>query len=625
MLDLLKRLARPPDLGDADANRVARTQHWVLSSAAVLSILLLVVVPIFRKPPIQSVVVYIGAAIFACSGFALLHAKRARAAGFVFSGGFWILGALALVLFGVSSGALILHLLAIIFAGFFWSAKGTNYFVVASVLWLGVVAYADTEGVLPERAVAPPYRLWISVSFCYALVAGIVQLAFKGIDDALEDARRSADEAGRSKAALEASLAEQRRSDDERLRLERELEEARRLEALGRLAGGVAHDFNNLLTVVLTNAAVLKRDGRSVADGTRLAEIEDAARRASTLTRQLLAVGGRQLRKTKVVRLTEVVRAFEPLLRRLLPANVELTFCFEDDVPPILADETQLEQVLVNLVANARDSMPDGGVLSVAVASLVVDDAASIEGLMGVGPGTYALLRVADTGTGMDEETRRSIFEPFFTTKPSGRGTGLGLATVHGIVTQSSGHVWVESEPGHGSQFIVIFPASAEEGVEPASAHDSTARVKSMGMGGVVLLVEDEASVRAVLHRALEDAGFDVRSVESAEAALEAHARMAQLDLLVTDVVMPGTPGTELALALRDERPELRVLLVSGYTADALAEGPPFAGAAFLHKPFSADTLVHALQRLLAEDHEGLAALGDTHRASQALGREDGG
>jgi signal transduction histidine kinase/CheY-like chemotaxis protein len=603
MVELLKRLGKPPDLGDADANRVARTQHWVLLGASLVSLLLLVAVPLFRAPPIQSVLVYVGAAAFACSGFALLHAKRPRAAGFVFSGGFWLLGAGALILFGASSGALILHLLAIIFAGFFWSARGTNYFVAASVVWLAIIAHAETRGLLPERAVTSPYRLWFSVSLSYALVALIVQLAFKGIDAALDDARRAADEARQSRVALLESLGEQRRSNDERLRLEQELQEARRLEALGRLAGGVAHDFNNLLMVVLANAEVLRRRGQSPADDERLAEIEDAGHRATTLTRQLLVIGRRQIRETRVVELAEVVRALEPLLRRLLPANVELLLRFDDDVPAIVADETQLEQVLVNLVANARDSMPDGGKLTISVAPLTVDHDSSEGASNGVGLGQYASLTVTDSGQGMDEETLRSIFEPFFTTKPTGRGTGLGLATVHGIVTQSSGHVWVESELGRGSRFVVVFPAS-EKAAEPAERRPAPVRAASPRLSGVALLVEDEPSVRAVLHRALEDAGFEVRSVGSAEAALEAHASMTDLDLLVTDVMMPGTRGTELAVTLRRERSNLPVLFVSGYATEALTQEPPMAGTALLHKPFCADTLTSALEGLLEPNRE---------------------
>jgi two-component system, cell cycle sensor histidine kinase and response regulator CckA len=371
----------------------------------------------------------------------------------------------------------------------------------------------------------------------------------------------------------------------EQRQLEQQLRHAQKLEAVGRLAGGVAHDFNNLLTAIdgYSELALL-RLGMDDPARDDIEEVQRAARRAADLTRQLLAFSRRQVLTATVVDLNEVVAGAERMLRRLIAADVELETRLAEDPTLVAADAGQLEQVITNLVLNARDAMPSGGRVLVETAR---DRDAS--------GAACVRLTVADTGAGMSEETKARIFEPFFTTKDVGKGTGLGLAMVHGIVAQSEGEVTVTSAPGEGARFDILLPAAAEP-TAPAAA----AEVEPVAGQGTLLLVEDDDAVREFSRRVLEGAGFRVVAAASGAEALELDAGLERLNLLVTDVVMPGLTGRELAETMRLRRTGLPVVLMSGYSRDAAALEELLAGGAtFLEKPFTSADLLAVVGRVL--------------------------
>lgn len=386
----------------------------------------------------------------------------------------------------------------------------------------------------------------------------------------------------------------------ERVRLEAALVDARRLESLGQLAGGVAHDFRNLLTVVLGNAQLLQETLASEPDRGVLVEILDAAERANGLTRQLLTFARKQTHAPRALDLDALLDELWTLLARAARQDIVLERR-RSSVPVVIeADPTQMEQVLVNLVVNARDAMPDGG-------SVVVEtrlDASAGRRQAAVGPsssptGRWVHLSVADTGTGMSKEVLTRIFEPFFTTKEVGAGTGLGLATVHGVVTQAGGHLEVESEEGRGTTFHLYLPeaSAASRVVTPL---ESPAVVPAT-VGLRVLVVDDEAMVRRVVVRALQRAHHEVLEAETSQAARELIEQDTPFDLLVTDVVMPGIGGVALAKLLRQKRPEARVLFLSGYSENAGIVVEP-GRTAYLTKPFAARQIVNAIAELM---HDG--------------------
>jgi PAS domain S-box-containing protein len=382
----------------------------------------------------------------------------------------------------------------------------------------------------------------------------------------------------------------------ERRALEEQLLQAQKMESVGRLAGGVAHDFNNLLTVI-TGAADLAAAGLREGDPllAELQEIRRAAERAASLTRQLLAFSRRQIFQPRVLNLNDVLADMAPMLRRLLGEDIVLTIAAAPGLGNARVDPAQLNQVIMNLVVNSRDAMPKGGALTLETANVELDEAYARHHV-GVTPGSYVMLAVTDTGTGMDEATRRRVFEPFFTTKEPGRGTGLGLSTVYGIVKQSGGNVWVYSEPGVGTTFKIYLPrvAAPVDAVRPAAA-------SRRGGSETILVVEDEPELRAVTRRMLERAGYRVLAAGTAEEALRAAERHHEpIHLLVTDVVMPALRGPELAARLAALHPETRVLYVSGYAANAIVhQGVLDPGTEFLSKPYDAATLTERVRQVL--------------------------
>jgi PAS domain S-box-containing protein len=379
-----------------------------------------------------------------------------------------------------------------------------------------------------------------------------------------------------------------------RRELEEQLRQSQKLEAIGRLAGGVAHDFNNLLTVILGYADLLRDQVPATLQGD-FGQIVKAAERAEDLTRQLLAFSRRQASNPEDVNLNEVLTGVTGMLRRLIGEDVELRLTTEAALGTIRADRSQLLQVLLNLAVNARDAMPRGGQLTIATHDTDLAVALPDSGIS-VPAGHYVTLTVTDTGSGMDSATRARIFEPFFTTKGPGKGTGLGLATVHGIVQQSGGFVQVYSEPGKGSRFAIHFPRVA--GRAAPATDDETLRSIALGQGRI-LLVEDEPAVRAVAMRILTDGGHEVTAVETATEALERmRPPSPAFDLLLTDVVLPDMSGPELMSRLLADHPGLKVLLVSGYVPEEI-HAAIRGDVPLLPKPFSADTLLRAVHDIL--------------------------
>jgi len=400
----------------------------------------------------------------------------------------------------------------------------------------------------------------------------------------------------------EAEQRRERRKTEEALRRsEEQLRQAQKVEAIGRLAGGISHDFNNLLTAINGYSELLL--GRLPAEDPirkDIMEIRKAGERATSLTRQLLAFSRKQILDTRVLSVNAIVADFERMLKRLIGEDIDLSTNLRPDLGRIKADPGQLEQVLMNLVVNARDAMPGGGKLTMETSNVDLDDSYSAAHV-GVRPGRYVMLAVSDTGCGMDKEVQSHLFEPFFTTKEPGRGTGLGLSTVYGIVKQSGGNVWVYSEPGAGTTFKVYLPR-----VEAAQDGASREKPVSMAPGGseTILLAEDEQVVRELTRRILESNGYAVLEAHHGPQALEICERhRGVIHLMVTDVVMPKMSGRELAQKLAVLRPEMKVLYLSGYTDTAIVRhGVLEAGTAFLQKPFTPNSLARKVREVLDEE-----------------------
>jgi PAS domain S-box-containing protein len=390
-------------------------------------------------------------------------------------------------------------------------------------------------------------------------------------------------------------VTDRKRVEDALLAAEDQLRQALKMEAIGRLAGGVAHDFNNLLTAILGYSDLMI--SRMSDDDPRRHEAEEirrAAQRAGALTRQLLAFSRKQVLAPRVLDLHVLVDQLHPMLRRLIGEDVALTVVADPHASPLRADAAQLEQVVMNLVLNARDAMPEGGRLRITTGSVSLN--ASEAASWGLPPGRYVRLAVADTGHGMDEQTRARIFEPFFTTKEEGKGTGLGLSTVYGIVRQSGGSIQVESVPQRGSTFVVLLPEVPELEVAQGSA---SLGLRARGNESV-LLVEDESSVRRLAHEVLSEAGYRVTATSDPESALQfVSASEEDLDLIVTDVVMPGMNGRQLSELIRIARPRVRTLFVSGYLDDPRLWTEPGRPVPLLQKPFSPETLLERVRGAL--------------------------
>lgn len=379
--------------------------------------------------------------------------------------------------------------------------------------------------------------------------------------------------------------------------LEEQFRQSQKMEAIGRLAGGVAHDFNNVLTVIKLNAEMLLSEMDPQSPRAQdISEIRDAANRAAGLTRQLLAFSRKQVLKPQVLNVERVISALTPMLTRLIGEDIEIRTVVKAK-GSIRADPGQLEQVLVNLVVNSRDAMPGGGTITIQTADAELDSY-TLSDQGGAQPGAYVMISVTDTGVGMSKDTQSHAFEPFFTTKEAGRGTGLGLATVYGIVKQSGGYVSLYSEPGIGTSIKSYFPS-----VDEVAAASTTGEWQIPLTRGTetVLLVEDDAGVRRLTHRILLDAGYKVITARSGQEALELmRTRIRSVDIVLTDVVMPEMGGRELVEHLRELAPDIRAVYMSGYTDDdILRRGMLDPSMEFLQKPFTAAALTRLLRNVL--------------------------
>jgi two-component system, cell cycle sensor histidine kinase and response regulator CckA len=393
-------------------------------------------------------------------------------------------------------------------------------------------------------------------------------------------------------------ITEQTNADEDRRRLQGQLQQSQKIEAIGRLAGGVAHDFNNLLTVILGYTELMKASAEAQ-NRSDLDEVERAAVRAQALTTQLLAFGRRQMLIPRMLNANDVVKGVVTMIERLLTEDIELTTQLDKDLGTIAIDPGQLEQVLVNLAINARDAMPEGGVLSISTRNIHLDTSEREQLLP---PGDYSLLSVGDSGQGMDADTMAHIFEPFFTTKGE-RGTGLGLATVYGIVKQSGGFIFVDSEPSRGSAFHLYFPCVSGDSITAAKAAVVTPSTAGPGRSRArttILLVEDSEAVRGLARRFLEEAGHIVLESATPEGALEIARRGTCVDILLTDVVLPGGSGPALYRKLQQLVPDLKVLYISGYTDDVvIRRGASDGTAPFLAKPFNRANLIAKLDEVM--------------------------
>jgi PAS domain S-box-containing protein len=381
------------------------------------------------------------------------------------------------------------------------------------------------------------------------------------------------------------------------MRLERQLMQAQKMEAIGRLAGGVAHDFNNLLGVIMGYGEMTRR---SLSDDDPVSGKVDqmlrAAERAAGLTRQLLAFSRQQVLQPRVVDLNDIVSNLEKMLRRLIGENVRLETALDPTLGRVKADPGQLEQVLMNLVVNARDAMPDGGSLTIQTVNADLGPGYA-ERHVPIPSGPYVMLAVSDTGAGMDAETQTHLFEPFFTTKEMGKGTGLGLSTVYGVVKQSEGFIWCYSEVGVGTTFKIYLPRVDAE-VSPLAEFRSAPLRRG---SETILLIEDDTALRGLLCETLEEGGYTVLVAGDGAKALEiAREYTGAIPLIVTDVIMPGLDGRQAAEQIQSERPEAEVLFISGYTDDAIARhGVLDPGVRFLSKPFTSNDLLRKVEEAL--------------------------
>jgi PAS domain S-box-containing protein len=396
-------------------------------------------------------------------------------------------------------------------------------------------------------------------------------------------------------------ITERKRADEALRRTEEQLRQAQKMEAVGNLAGGIAHDFNNLLSVILGGCALVA-DELSPEDPTRASveEIRSAGERARELTRQLLAFSRKQILQPRIVDLNEAVYRMERMLKRLIGEDIELAVIATPGPCRVRVDPTQLEQVIMNLAVNARDAMPGGGRLVIETADVQLEGEAAERA--GAAPGPYVVLTMADTGVGMSPEIQRRMFDPFFTTKPRGKGTGLGLATVLGIVQQSGGHLQVQSEPGRGSTFRIYLPSTTEPlAAAPSPPSPPPPRAGAQAPGAeTILVVEDEEQVRSLLETILRRASYSVLSAPGGPEALALLPGAPRIDLLLTDVIMPGMSGPALAERMQALRPSLKVLYVSGYTNQEIDDrGVLQAGTQFLAKPITPDELTRKVREVL--------------------------
>jgi signal transduction histidine kinase/ActR/RegA family two-component response regulator len=469
---------------------------------------------------------------------------------------------------------------------------------------LAIIALTSAGAVVSAKGIVAPIQRLVQVTESAAGGRLDVPIDTKGNDEIAELAtsfRRTLDRRSEVERELRETQAELERrviARTEALRTSEEhLRQARQLDSLGRLAGGIAHDFNNVLTVILGNAEFVAQElERSVASrdaSEAIKELKASAQHAATLTQQLLTFSRKQATEPTAIDLGRLLREVEGMLRRLTAENVALEVEVADDLAAIRADPAQMRQIVVNLVVNASDALPRGGTIRVSAVNSKIDS--DVPDTAGLAPGDYVMLEVSDSGTGMDRATLERIYEPFFTTKPVGKGTGMGLAIVHGIVKQAGAHLTVESSPGVGTTFRIFFPALLER------LREAKSDLRSIPVGHeTLLLCEDEPSVRKLIASMLQSAGYDVLVADSGRTALSLSRDRSDVALVITDVVMPDMNGVELARALRERMPEVQILYLSGYTSDILDTRAELDKKdRLLEKPITREALLRAVRQSL--------------------------
>ncbi|RLB17312.1 MAG: hypothetical protein DRG82_06910, partial [Deltaproteobacteria bacterium] len=394
-------------------------------------------------------------------------------------------------------------------------------------------------------------------------------------------------------------ITRRKQAEKEKEKLQAQLNQAQKMEAIGVLAGGVAHDFNNLLTTIIGNADLALMDLQEETPVYHcIEEMRKAGKRAAALTRQLLAFSRKQTIQPEIVNLNEIIMESEKMLRRLIGEDIDFVTVYEEEPWHVCMDPGQVDQILMNLAVNARDAMPKGGKLTIETANVDLDERYFREHGVKSEPGQYIMVAVTDTGVGMDRETQARIFEPFFTTKGLGRGTGLGLSTTFGIVKQNNGLIWVYSEEGKGTTFKIYLPRSEKQSETSGQEKRPLPQIRGTE---TILLVEDEEALRDLAKRMLGEYGYTVVFAGDGEEALKrADDHKDAIHLLLTDVVMPAMDGKELAEKLQSKRPEMKVLFMSGYTDNAVAHhGILDAGLNFIQKPFTAASLAQKVREVL--------------------------
>lgn len=491
---------------------------------------------------------------------------------------------------GVSLSAYSFFIFAILAAGLLLGGKWAIGYATISVVYGTVLLYLENQGVI-SPSLETSMAAFSTITPGFITTAVLVYLYHRDIVKSLRRARRSAAQFAQANEQLTHEITA-------RERVEKQLLQAQKMEAIGRLAGGIAHDFNNLLVPIIgyvdLSLADLDPDSKLYAD---LVLVRKAAERAANLTRQILAFSRQQVLKTEVLDLNEVIVDLQKMLHRLIGEDIEIRMSLNPSPCWVQADKGQIEQVLMNLVINARDAMPEGGELILETANTLFDED-YVEKYAGeLAPGHYAMLAVSDTGCGMDAETQKCIFDPFFTTKESGKGTGLGLATTFGIIKQHQGNIQVYSEPGNGTTFKIYLPKTES----PLQTTDSeTEDPISICGSETVLVAEDEKMVRELVCETLKAHGYDVIGVDNPADCLEMASGKATVHLLLTDMIMPGMNGKELYQKLVAIHPNCRVLYMSGYTTNVVIHGGILdKGINFLQKPFTVYQLVRKARKVL--------------------------
>jgi len=583
------RWFHPPVSDDPEQQLRARVIHQLLAMVVVTILPLTILIPVVEEDYTYSFPLYLSALVVSAVSFVVLHAGYVRTAGGVVMIAGWGLTLWASFASGGSaSPQASMAVLVLILAGILWSATAAVGMAVALVASLAGIELLNERGFLPEPFIETTrFTAWAAISSVLALSAVALQIFVRAINSAREDAANKTlllQQEMERRAATEASL---RRS--------------QKLEALGRLTGGIAHDFNNILTVLVAESELLEEStnpGRALSEEeqTQIRAIRASADRASELTGQLLAFSRLQAGVPEVVSPDASIQKLEPMLERLIREDVRLEVTTNAPGACVRIDPSQLDQVVMNLVLNSSDAMPRGGSLEIQTArwegdpvTLQVDPEAR--------PAPAVVIRVRDTGQGIESDDLERIFDPFFTTKGVGRGTGLGLATAHGIVSQAGGDIRVEASGETGTTFEILLPEVPQ--AEVAISEPKT-RVSGKTTAARILLCEDDEAVRRSTRRILMTEGHSVHGVASGEEALEWLQDGAnELELLVSDVILPGMNGAELSHAAVEVRPDLRVLLVSGYTANVLKESGVPPEVELLEKPFKPDVLLARVASLL--------------------------